>query len=517
VQRVSTFMVEPFRRAVCEGWDLEGKGFLVGRREAERLAQLYHYDILDTPPDAKYDRITKLTRDIFGADIAVISLVSLDREWVLSADGPLEVREIPRQDSFCQHVIQDTAPSTLVVCDAQADSRFAQSLLVTGPPWVRFYAGAALVGKGELRLGALSVISCSPRYDFNMRKMMQLEELAKIVMPLIEQRADQKMMTAAAVGNVLLNMSQMLRTPLTSLQMAVDHHEDLADDEDVRVSLDSVCKFVNLSTRVSTLPVNYLESYLRGMRGAHCLRDLVRALDRIMQRVRVALPAAEIDLDELRTFPDQGGHMVVCHEVVAHIVETFTCLHQRAESDASIAVSATCQTSSATSEGTCTITATIDYACDVVPTAILRPGTPPRSASSSPPVVDGPSTHSGRSCWTRSCPCGRGRLSQQRGDRGAGWGKLTRRCQNLLARWMARRRPVNSTRSRRCCCRESTFCTNLFQTVPSYGASARNRACGRGACPPCRGRRPRLRRYVTRGVRPHTDSTFSIILPTARA
>ncbi len=128
--------------------------------EAERLAALHRLLILDTPPEERFDRITRLTKRFFNVDIVAVSLVDTDRQWFKSCLG-LPVRETPRDISFCGHAI--LCKDVMVVPDARLDPRFSDNPLVTGEPWIRFYAGCPLAGPDGNRLGTLCIIDTRPR------------------------------------------------------------------------------------------------------------------------------------------------------------------------------------------------------------------------------------------------------------------------------------------------------------------------------------------------------------------
>ncbi|MCK8517159.1 EAL domain-containing protein [Methylonatrum kenyense] len=129
-------------------------------REMDRLAALYALHLLDTPADHRFDRITRLCRQLFGVPTALISLVDQDRQWFKSRSG-LNTRETPRTVSFCSHAIQQADP--LVVSDTRQDPRFRDNPLVSGPPGIRFYAGQPLSLPGGERLGTLCLIDYVPR------------------------------------------------------------------------------------------------------------------------------------------------------------------------------------------------------------------------------------------------------------------------------------------------------------------------------------------------------------------
>jgi diguanylate cyclase (GGDEF)-like protein len=125
-----------------------------------RVFALHALHVLDTPPEERFDRITRLARRAFGVPIALISLVDRERQWFKSRVG-LEAMETPRSISFCGHAV--LADSTFVVDDALEDARFHDNPLVTGPPFVRFYAGQPLVSEDGQKLGTLCIIDAKPR------------------------------------------------------------------------------------------------------------------------------------------------------------------------------------------------------------------------------------------------------------------------------------------------------------------------------------------------------------------
>lgn len=128
--------------------------------EAGRLQALRELLILDTPPEDRYDRITRFAQSEFEMPISLISLVDRDRQWFKSNFG-IGCTETPRDVSFCGHTILER--DTLVVTDALKDARFRDNPMVIGPPWVRFYAGAVLRLPYGPTVGALCVMDTRPR------------------------------------------------------------------------------------------------------------------------------------------------------------------------------------------------------------------------------------------------------------------------------------------------------------------------------------------------------------------
>jgi len=109
--------------------------------ETQRLAALHALDVLDTPPEERFDRITRIAARLMDVPICLVTLVDANRQWFKSCIG-LDASETPRDISFCGHAI--LAPEALVIPDAAADPRFADNPLVAGEPRIRFYAGEPL-------------------------------------------------------------------------------------------------------------------------------------------------------------------------------------------------------------------------------------------------------------------------------------------------------------------------------------------------------------------------------------
>jgi len=126
----------------------------------ERLQALRALLILDTPPEERFDRIVQFAADEFDLPIALVSLVDRDRQWFKAKVG-VDVCETGRDISFCGHAIGSN--EVLLVPDATLDPRFADNPLVTGPPFLRFYAGAPLETRPGLRVGTLCLIDTRPR------------------------------------------------------------------------------------------------------------------------------------------------------------------------------------------------------------------------------------------------------------------------------------------------------------------------------------------------------------------
>ena len=128
--------------------------------EKERMKTLRSTSILDTDPEERFDRLTRMAKRMFGVSIALVSLVDENRQWFKSKVG-LDACETGRDISFCGHAILGN--DIFVIEDALEDERFADNPLVTGDPKIRFYAGAPLRYLDGNKLGTLCIIDQEPR------------------------------------------------------------------------------------------------------------------------------------------------------------------------------------------------------------------------------------------------------------------------------------------------------------------------------------------------------------------
>ncbi len=129
--------------------------------ETRRLEVLQSYRLLDTAPEPAYDDIVNMASLMCGTPIALVSLITEDRQWFKARVG-LDRLETPRDQAFCAHAIRN--PSAIMeVQDASKDPRFMHNPLVVGEPGIRFYAGAPLLTPSGAALGTVCVIDRVPR------------------------------------------------------------------------------------------------------------------------------------------------------------------------------------------------------------------------------------------------------------------------------------------------------------------------------------------------------------------
>ena len=145
--------------------------------EKARLTTLRSLNILDTPQEERFDRLTRMSKRMFGVPIALVSLVDENRQWFKSCEG-LSVMETPRDISFCGHAILGN--EIFLISDATKDERFADNPLVLNEPHIRFYAGCPLRFPNGSKLGTLCLIDRKPR-SLSEEDLEALRDLASMV------------------------------------------------------------------------------------------------------------------------------------------------------------------------------------------------------------------------------------------------------------------------------------------------------------------------------------------------
>jgi GAF domain-containing protein len=158
---------------------------LIPDNEAERMAAVRRYDVLDTPRDGAFDRITRIACSVFNMPIAIVSIVDEDRIWFKSAAGLEGVEEIGRDPGLCASAILGDEP--WVINDARVDPRSLSNPLVAGDFGLRFYAGSPLTTGDGFRLGTLCVIDRQTR-EVTTEQLAVLDDLAAIVIDELELR-----------------------------------------------------------------------------------------------------------------------------------------------------------------------------------------------------------------------------------------------------------------------------------------------------------------------------------------
>lgn len=181
------------------------------KNEAKRIEALRSYQVLDSTPEERFDRITRMCTTVFDVPLVFISLVDENRQWfkskqwLCSPAGAPTPNETSREVSFCGHAILQS--DVLVIPDATQDDRFADNPLVTDGPKIRFYAGCPISvpnandpSGGEHNIGTLCIIDQRPRDLDDIQKQLLRE-------------------FAAMVKTELLNMAESMKGSKRSLRL----------------------------------------------------------------------------------------------------------------------------------------------------------------------------------------------------------------------------------------------------------------------------------------------------------
>ncbi len=152
------------------------RNYPVPANEGARLAALQASGLVDSPQESVFDRLTWLAAQATGCPIALITLLTAQRQWYKSRHG-VDITGTPRELAFCNHAILQSGP--FIVEDATRDARFADNPYVTGDQHVRFYGGIPLVDAGGHAFGTLCVVDTEPR-RLRERELRALKELGAI-------------------------------------------------------------------------------------------------------------------------------------------------------------------------------------------------------------------------------------------------------------------------------------------------------------------------------------------------
>jgi diguanylate cyclase (GGDEF)-like protein len=202
--------------------------------EDVRVASLRSLNILDTNPEERFDRLTRLAKRLFGVPIALVSLIDVNRQWFKSSQG-LELSETSRDISFCGHAI--LGDDILIIPDATLDDRFYDNPLVIDEPNIRFYAGVPLVIPNGSKVGTLCLLDRDPRTlnDEDLELFRDLgrmaeQELAAVQMATIDeltQISNRRGFIALALH--ALNLCKRLNKPASLFFFDLDLFKEIND------------------------------------------------------------------------------------------------------------------------------------------------------------------------------------------------------------------------------------------------------------------------------------------------
>ncbi|WP_224999035.1 GAF domain-containing sensor histidine kinase [Cesiribacter sp. SM1] len=194
--------------------------------EKERLNALYNYAVLDTEQEAEFNNIVQLASQICNTPVSLITLLDSNRQWFKARVG-VDIPETHRNISFCTHAIEEHG--IMVVPDATKDERFVNNPLVTGFPFIKFYAGAPLVTPAGYALGTLCVIDQQTR-ELTQEQLFALQTLSQQVVSQLELRQKVRQLNAIVEtkNKILSVISHDVKGPLNNIKQLLSLF--LADD-----------------------------------------------------------------------------------------------------------------------------------------------------------------------------------------------------------------------------------------------------------------------------------------------
>lgn len=188
------------------------------RAEQRRLAALKRLGILDTPPDERFERLTRIAQRFYEVPVSLFTLIDDDRQWFKSKQG-LMIEETPRSIAFCDYAIRED--KLFIVEDAANDVRFRDNPLVTGEHHIRFYAGMPVREPSGFKIGTLCILDRVPRRipEF---ELDVLRSLASLIEDEIE-RAYQ-----GAQSQEFFQISQLTRAIYRAQNIFLTHEDENA-------------------------------------------------------------------------------------------------------------------------------------------------------------------------------------------------------------------------------------------------------------------------------------------------
>ena len=266
--------------------------------EAHRLDVLAELDILDTPRELAFDRLTALCRKIFRVPMSTLTLIDGHRQWFKAADG-MEDRETARGPALCNYAIGQDTP--LIIPDTQRDPRLADNAFVHGKPFIRFYAGAQLKISGAT-IGTLCAMDTQPR-EFDSEQIGMLTDLASIAVDELRLRnlSMQDCLTGTSSrrafrseGERLTMLAARHASPLACAVLDVDHFKSVNDRYGHAVgdmALSAVAEAAHGALRASDI-IGRIGGEEFGILLPHT--HLVQAMA-LLEKVRAAVAATRIE------------------------------------------------------------------------------------------------------------------------------------------------------------------------------------------------------------------------------
>ena len=307
-------IAKPMDLNVLSQWILD----YVRESEARRLAELKALNIMDTAPEARFDRHTHAARMTFGTPIALISFVSKNRQWLKSHPG-LDDNETSRDISFCTHAI--STEGFFQVEDATRDERFQNNPLVTGDPGIRYYAGFPIRGPSGYNVGAFCIIDTKRRVlssrDIERLRTMALDVEAELGAH-VSNNIDALTGTLTATGfeghvRSALNHARNLNLPTATVEVrltnlnSINKHFGFDEGNHAMVKLGELLQaMLRRSDLIGRVSGSAFRTFLIDVNNRQVL-DLCTKLERQIRELNASLDnydvVCEIAVIEIETVP----------------------------------------------------------------------------------------------------------------------------------------------------------------------------------------------------------------------
>jgi signal transduction histidine kinase len=294
--------------------------------EPARLAAIRRYDILDTPPDGAFDRITALAARVLNAPIAIVSIVDHDRIWFKSHHG-VEVEQIGRDPGLCASAILQDGP--WIINDAPRDPRALANPLVAGDFGLKFYAGVPLRTSDGHNLGTLCILDFEPR-ELSADATATLEDLAEMVVDELELRLASRLAIAEArereyLKDALMGMlSHELRTPVTTIfgaaQLLSRKPTEASHDRMAELFPDIISESERLLRLIEDLLVLTRLEQGGTIKAAREPVLMQRLLSAIVEHESRRWPERSLRLDVQPNLPPVVGDQLYLEQVVRNLV-----------------------------------------------------------------------------------------------------------------------------------------------------------------------------------------------------
>lgn len=219
--------------------------------DLQRLKHLHSVGLRDCEPEYRYDRLTKLAMHLFNVDISLISLIDENRQWIKSSQG-INQRQAERSIAFCNQTI--ALEDVFVISDTLVDKHYAQNIMVTSAPYVRFYAGYTIRTKSGEKLGVLCLKHSTPRVFTEKDKVLlkQLTEMAEEEInynPLLDEDRLTGLLNREAFERrapKLINICVSQQTCITMLYFDLINYKEIIHKHGISAGDDALVNFSQL-------------------------------------------------------------------------------------------------------------------------------------------------------------------------------------------------------------------------------------------------------------------------------